>query len=538
MLKVLLKKQLQEILSHLMRGSKRGQRGKNGKLSTGAGMGLIWLLAIAYLVYIFSYMADSLATPLFEAGVPWLYYLLCGGIAVLLGTFGSVFNTYSTLYLAKDNDLLLSMPIPIRSLIISRLLGVFITGFGYSAIVSMPAVAVGWICGNVTLQTVLGGILFVLLISLMVLALSCLLGWVVARISLRLKNKSYITVLISLMGVGLYYYVYFKVMGQVDDLLENVISIGGRIRSDLYPIYLLGRIGEGDLLAMPIWTATVLVILLGIWFLLKSSFLSVATSAPAGKRAVYRERPTRQRTVSSALLQKELRRFISSSNYMLNCGIGLVFMVASGVMFLIKGRDLLDLLSLAEFIDSSPNDGIAVLLAAMCCLMQSMVYISAPSVSLEGKTIWQIQCLPVTPWQSLQAKLSLHLALTAVPTLFILLCVLLLMTATVAQKLLIVLTVTLFALLTALLGLTLNLLMPNLDWTNEIRPIKQGAAVMCTLFSGIALSSALGGLYFWFGWKLGATGYLGLVALLLATADSALALWLRHSGARRFRALG
>ena len=98
--------------------------------------------------------------------------------------------------------------------------------------------------------------------------------------------------------------------------------------------------------------------------------------------------------------------------------------------------------------------------------------------------------------------------------------------------------VTLFALLTALLGLTLNLLMPNLDWTNEIRPIKQGAAVMCTLFSGIALSSALGVLYFWFGWKLGATGYLGLVALLLATADSALALWLRHSGARRFRALG
>ena len=36
-------------------------------------------------------------------------------LAIVLGAFGSVFNTYSSLYLAKDNDLLLSMPIPVRT---------------------------------------------------------------------------------------------------------------------------------------------------------------------------------------------------------------------------------------------------------------------------------------------------------------------------------------------------------------------------------------------------------------------------------------
>ena len=39
-----------------------------------------------------------------------------------MGAFGSVFNTYSSLYLAKDNDLLLSLPIPLRVIISSRLL--------------------------------------------------------------------------------------------------------------------------------------------------------------------------------------------------------------------------------------------------------------------------------------------------------------------------------------------------------------------------------------------------------------------------------
>ena len=58
----------------------------------------------------------------------WLYFALMGLLAVLLGAFGSVFNTYSGLYLAKDNDLLLSMPIPVNTLMASRLLSVYLMG--------------------------------------------------------------------------------------------------------------------------------------------------------------------------------------------------------------------------------------------------------------------------------------------------------------------------------------------------------------------------------------------------------------------------
>ena len=47
----------------------------------------------------------------------WLYFTLMGLVAIFLGAFGSVFNTYSSLYLAKDNDLLLSLPIPLRVII-------------------------------------------------------------------------------------------------------------------------------------------------------------------------------------------------------------------------------------------------------------------------------------------------------------------------------------------------------------------------------------------------------------------------------------
>ena len=44
-----------------------------------------------------------------------------------------------------------------------------------------------------------------------------------------------------------------------------------------------------------------------------------------------------------------------------------------------------------------------------------MNLLTPPSVSLEGKTLWLLQSLPVTPWQALRAKLDLHLACTLPP---------------------------------------------------------------------------------------------------------------------------
>ena len=48
--------------------------------------------------------------------------------------FGSIFNTYAGLYLPKDNDLLLSMPVPVSSLVAARLSGVYLMGLMLSLI--------------------------------------------------------------------------------------------------------------------------------------------------------------------------------------------------------------------------------------------------------------------------------------------------------------------------------------------------------------------------------------------------------------------
>ena len=92
--------------------------------------------------------------------------------------------------------------------------------------------------------------LFVLLISLIVLILSCALGWCVAKISLKLKHKNFTTVIASLLFLAAYYWIYFKAQTVINDLMENAIAYGNKVKDSAYVFYLFGRIGEGDPLAM------------------------------------------------------------------------------------------------------------------------------------------------------------------------------------------------------------------------------------------------------------------------------------------------
>ena len=140
MLKLLIHKQLSEIFRAYLYDAKKNKTRSKG--ATAAYIVLFVLIMAGMLGGMFTYLSLSICEPLSAAGMDWLYFALMGLIAILLGSFGSVFNTYSGLYLAKDNDLLLSMPIPVGVIMTARLLVVYIMGLLYSGVVIIPAAAV------------------------------------------------------------------------------------------------------------------------------------------------------------------------------------------------------------------------------------------------------------------------------------------------------------------------------------------------------------------------------------------------------------
>lgn len=529
MVKLLLKKQLSEIFRSYFYDAKKNK--PRSKASTVSLIVLYVLLMVGVIGGMFTLFSIGLCAPLHEAGLDWLYFTLFALVGVLMGVFGSVFNTFSGLYQAKDNDLLLSLPIPVRTIMAARLVSVYLMGLMYSAVVLLPAIIVYWVVVGITVPVVVGCMIQLLLLSVFVLTLSCALGWVVAKISQKLKNKSFITVLVSLVFIGAYYFFYAKAQSLLTELLANAAYYGASIRSAAYPLYLVGRVAMGNGSAIAIVSAAVLGLFALVWYLIARSFLKLATSTGAVAKVEHREKAARPRSIDRALLGRELSRFTASANYMLNCGMGILGLVIGAAALVWKGGSLLPML---EPVFADRPGALSVLLCAALCTLVGMNDMAAPSVSLEGKSLWLAQSLPVTSWQVLRAKLRMHLLLTAVPAALCGICVAVVSPAGAAQTALALVVAALFTVLSALLCLFLGLKMPNLHWTSEITPIKQGGAVALALLGGVVYAALLAAGFFLIGWRIGYMAFMAAFAVVTLAACVLLLRWLKTKGCTVF----
>ena len=161
-------------------------------------------------------------------------------------------------------------------------------------------------------------------------------------------------------------------------------------------------------------------------------------------------------------------------------------------------------------------------------MVLSTVAITAPSVSLEGRTIWLSQSLPVTPWQVLRAKLAVHLWVGGIPALLCGVAVAAALRLPLPTAVMTVILPLLFTLLQACFGLFVNLLHPNLTWVSEMTPIKQSLGVLFSLLG-------VGGYFL----TVPVPAWVALLALNLLTALLSLLLlrWLKGRGARIFATL-
>lgn len=532
MLGLLIKKQMMEIF----RGYFYDMR-KNKARSRAAAVGLIALFAVlvvGVLGAMFYAMTAGLCRPLVGAGLGWLYFAMVALLALFLGVLGSAFTTYAGLYLAKDNDLLLSMPIPVRTIVGARAFSVYLIGLLFSGVVVVPALIAYLQTVPPTAANVIGGIMFLLLVSTVVLAFSCLLGYAVARVSVRLKNKSWITTVLALVFIAVYYVFYFKGVQLLQDFLLRLDEYSGKIGARLGFLKIFGEVGEGRWLSILLSALLVFLLCAAVWTVLLRSFTKIATADRSGGKAVYREKAAKERGVMKALESKEFGRFTSSSNYMLNCGLSALFLLLLGAALLIKGEDVVPVLA-SVF---SPFPGLlTVLLAAAISALAATVDIVVPSVSLEGRSLWILQSLPVEPWDVLKAKMRLQLKITLPPTLFASVCAGIALKPSGAEWVLLVLVPAIAAVFFAAFGLMLGLLRANLSWTNEVTIIKQSMMVLVYMLAGMAYGLAVGGLYFLVGSRLGAAAWLAIVGAVTAVLAVLVLRCLKTGGAKRFAEL-
>ena len=190
MLKTLLKVQFAALKASLLRSRRKQAKGGMGRT---IGFAVLFLYVIVCFFIMFGSMFSSICMPLHELSLGWLYFAIAGLMAFMLTFIGNVFATQTQLFDAKDNELLLSMPIAPKFILGSRMLLLLALDLGYVLLVMGPAGVVYCMNYPVTALSVAYFIISTLLLPLMVQAFSCLVAWVISLISSKMRNKNIIT---------------------------------------------------------------------------------------------------------------------------------------------------------------------------------------------------------------------------------------------------------------------------------------------------------------------------------------------------------
>lgn len=440
---------------------------------------LVILMAISYvggLAYGYHYLGLGDIVPMY------LYTILSILMLVL-----SFFKAGSVLFSMKSYDIMVSLPVTKSAILISRFVTMYVTNLLFSLIVMIPGLAVHIWFAKPGISFYIISLMAVLFAPLLPLTISSILGALIKGISSRMKNK---TLVETFLTVGLAVVIMvgsFRMGPKTENLdMEALKELIGTLTSALGNIFppalWYHQALQGSILHFLLLLGIpALIFTLFVWILSKR-FTEICTGLNATyAKHNYKLGELKAEHVLLSLFKKEMKLYFSSSLYVTNSGIGYILAVLLAGAIAVMGVD-----SLAEFMEMPMflpliHKVLPFVLAMPLCMMST----SACTISMEGKTFWQLQVLPVKAKDIYNAKLLWNLAVAA--PFYLLSVVLMLIGAKPALSdalhyFLIPLVLLAYCIV---LGLACNLWFPKLNWDNEAQVVKQGAAVLVSMLGGV-----------------------------------------------------
>ena len=528
MLKTLLKKQAIETLSIFTFSGKKGEKRKPLAVVAFAVLILYAFVASAVMFY---GMAKLLCTPLVSVGMDWVYFALMGSIAFSLSCVMGAFVAKAKLFEAKDNDLLLSMPVKPSLVLFARMVGVYGYNLLFIALTFIPATVHYFVATGFSFSVALICLGVTLLLPLCTLAISALLGWLFAFVSAKLRWKNLLTYIL----IGAFLVAYFYLSTKVNEYLEWILTNGEALSgtfSGVFPLRWLGKACAGNGLEFLYLTGFIAVVFGLVYLLIAKTFLNVATAKIGEQKKTYKEKIYKDKEKSSrggapvwALVKKEALRTVKSPMVLVNAGIG------SMLLLIVSVVAILNTSMLRELLLAFGDKGYAIACAVVCFVCACNTLTSS-SVSLEGENIWILQSSPVSAKTVFLAKVLWQVLYTAIPALICSVVLFIVLQILVLTALAFLLVVCVAVVCFSLFGLTANLTLPNLNWTNEMVAVKQSISVLVGMFGEIGLCALLVGGYFLFGKFLPAWGYLLICFAFFAVLTVVLCLWIKKKGTK------
>ncbi len=472
----LVRVQLGAVLSDTLSIGKN--RNKRPKLLLGGV--LFFSIVMSLVVFIYSMMI-GVGLKMFDSLELLPALVMAATSFVVLMT--TIFKVKGTIFGFRDYDMVMSLPVSTGAIAISRLLILYSLNILFVLIMMVPMTIAYAILAAPGIYFYILSIISIFIVPLVPIIIASLIGTLIAFIASKFKRSNLINLIISIAFFAAIISSSFMVKSDGDMLLNIANSITSRI-NQIYPLapYYAKGVAQQDILSYLIFAGVSIIAFLLYTVLFHRVFKKLNTLMMNGRaRSNYKMGELKTSSPIRALYGKEIKRYFSSTLYVLNTAIGMVMLTIGAIA--LNFVDLNQVLENGEaakvFVDYIP------VYVVFCVVLSCTTMVS---ISLEGKSLWILKSMPISPRTIYHAKIGLNLTIIAPSVLDVLLIGFALRVDIVKIFFLLLITVA-CAILISLFGLLINLLIPNFNWTAEVTVIKQSAATMITIFSGMGYAA-------------------------------------------------
>ena len=444
------------------------------KKRSALSMGLLWLLLITILCLYVGTFAYGYSKMGLGQVIP-MYLIMISALLILV--FG-IFKAGSVIFQRNFYEILCALPVSQTAVVISRFFSMYLGNVILSVAVMIPGMAVYAYFNHPGISFYAVGTVGTLFIPLLPMTVATLLGALVTGIASRMKHKSLVTTVLSiLLIVGIM--MFSQMLAGVGetfteemfaDLLETLTTMIARI----YPpaLWLGNAMTEGNVLQGGLYFGVSIAVFVVMVILIAGHFKSICENLySTSAKHDYRMTEMKRNTVLTALFRKEVKRYFASSIYTVNTIVGPIMMVILAAAILLTGVDKI------ESVIPLQNGIIGLMpfvLATTSCIMTT----TSTSISLEGKEWWILQSLPVDAKTVFDSKILLNLAIVAPFYVIAEVLIILALTPSFVELVWLIFLPIIYMLFTFVFGITVNLHMPVLHWENEVAVVKQSASAM------------------------------------------------------------
>lgn len=454
------------------------------------------VLLILYMAAVFFGMAfalfNQMCVPFNKLSLDWFYFVTVIITSFVLMFIGTIFTTQSQIYESKDNDLLISMPINPGYILASRVITLLIMSFAFEIIICIPALVAYCINIGITLNM---GICFAavfICLPFVTLSITCIIAGLLEIIGRRIKNKSIIITVMSIIFFVVYMLFINRMNKYIAIFIANGESIAGKLRSAVAPLYYMGQgIANGNFLYIGIVVLVSVLISTTVYIILSKNYINMCTNKRGFKKTKYKEKTFKVNSITNAIMKKDLVHFYKSPAYMLNGAMGIIFVIAIPIILIVKRNDMLEVLKgVPQF-----EPYVMSIIAAGLAMVNMTNIISAPSISLEGRSLWILRSMPISSKEIIDAKIRMHLLICIPPTIIAQIAILFMISGSIKGYITLFLLPISIIFLMAVFGVMVNLKHPKMEWVSETVAVKQSASTMIAVFSGMGFVITIALLY-------------------------------------------